>query len=137
MADGKPWRVFLVDDDEVVIQLLVRLIGSDYRFTTVGSASTLGEAIRVLPQARPDLILLDHLLPDALGAPGARALRAITPAARVVVFSAAAEEAGESLAGISDWISKGDIARLMDRLAESMSRNDAGAEASSSPGSIA
>lgn len=64
--DLAPQGKILIVEDEPEIRDLVRLYLHNGRFATI-SAENGGEAIRLLEQEQPDLILLDILLPDTDG----------------------------------------------------------------------
>jgi DNA-binding response OmpR family regulator len=58
-------NILLVEDDATIASLLVdRFEASRYRFWCAASAA---DAARLIGQARPDLVILDLMLPDANG----------------------------------------------------------------------
>lgn len=58
--EAAPIRIALVDDHPTIVWGMERLIvGEGPRLQVVGTATTLGEARRLLSTARPDLVLLD------------------------------------------------------------------------------
>ena len=59
-------KVLIVDDDEEIVELIVDVLVRDGRFET-RSASSGYEAGIETQQFRPDLILLDYMLPDVNG----------------------------------------------------------------------
>lgn len=89
-AASLPWvaqvGILLVDDDPSVRETIAALLGGvGWRTVGVGSGQ---EAIALYEAGcRYDLVLLDLLMPGLSGAETFRALRAIDPAARVVVVS--------------------------------------------------
>lgn len=54
-------KIMLVDDSQVQLRILNNLLQKDYEICMVESGK---EAIRVLPQFQPDLILLDYHMPE-------------------------------------------------------------------------
>ncbi|NLC59287.1 MAG: response regulator [Armatimonadetes bacterium] len=60
-------RVFLVDDSLVVRQMVRDILTADGTTTVVGTAEDGEEALRKIPEARPDLVLLDILMPKLAG----------------------------------------------------------------------
>ena len=59
-------KVLIVDDDAEIIDLIVDVLNRDGRFETK-TASSGYEAGMATQQFRPDLILLDYMLPDVNG----------------------------------------------------------------------
>ena len=63
--DGASRRILLVDDDEALRRLIGKILEqSGYAVT---EADLGAEALKRLPETDPDLILLDHVLPDMDG----------------------------------------------------------------------
>lgn len=97
-------RVVVVDDHEVLATSLARALELEPDIETVGTAGSLAEAERLIRGAAPDVLLLDHRLPDGDGVEAMGRLQALRPAMRVVVLTAstldqvmvAAVEAGAS-----------------------------------------
>ena len=58
----------------------------------VGTAATLAEARRLVVSAEPDVVLLDHRLPDGLGVDSISELKSLRPGAKIVVLTAVAED---------------------------------------------
>jgi excisionase family DNA binding protein len=67
-------RVLVVDDEAAIVEMLVEVLEHDGRFE-VQAASTGFEAGMMTREFRPDLILLDYLLPDINGNGVIRKLR--------------------------------------------------------------
>jgi DNA-binding NarL/FixJ family response regulator len=53
----------IVDDDEMLRRLLTMLIGADDRFSVVAEGSDGEEALRLLDEHDPDVLLLDLAMP--------------------------------------------------------------------------
>lgn len=121
-------RVFLIDDHEEARTTLARRLSRDERVDLVGAASSVEEAAALLPDARPDLVLLDIHGQNGLHVEACRRLRRLT-GARVVIFTSfltgelwtAAKEAGAS-----DYLLKQiDTARLSRELVRLAERHSA------------
>jgi AmiR/NasT family two-component response regulator len=69
----------VIADDEAVIRMGVRAILEDASHKVVGEASTGSDALRVVPEVVPDLVLLDIRMPAPDGIEVARRLRAEFP----------------------------------------------------------
>ena len=102
-------RIMIVEDDENIAELIsasVKTIGHEAQ--TVGSASAL---FSLLPKLRPDLILLDIMLPDLSGLDILRKLKAnaATQDIPVIFLTAKGSEADKVTGlelGAEDYITK-------------------------------
>jgi len=83
---GAVLRVLAVEDHPVM-QLGVRALLEREGLIVVGLTSTCVEAIGLLEEAQPDVVLCDLHLPDADGAEAIARLRAEAPALPIVAFS--------------------------------------------------
>lgn len=79
----------VVDDDFMVADIHRRLVERDRRFGVCAVAHTAADAMRLVKEHQPGLILLDIYLPDRSGLEVLRALRSIDADCDVVVISAA------------------------------------------------
>jgi DNA-binding NarL/FixJ family response regulator len=86
-----PIRVMVVDDHPMWRDAVSRdLTEAGYQVTAaVGEG---GQAVRVAPAARPDVVVLDLQLPDLSGVETIRRLLAIDPEVRVLMLTASAEQ---------------------------------------------
>jgi NarL family two-component system response regulator LiaR len=83
---GRVLRVLAVEDHPVM-QLGVRALLEREGLIVVGLTSTCSEAIGLLADAQPDVVLCDLHLPDADGAEAIARLRKEAPALPIVAFS--------------------------------------------------
>ncbi|HEY0672279.1 MAG TPA: LytTR family DNA-binding domain-containing protein [Longimicrobiales bacterium] len=60
-------RVVVVDDEPIARSGVVRLLGEDREFDLVGEAGSGSEAVRVIEEEDPDLVLLDVQIPELNG----------------------------------------------------------------------
>ena len=81
-------RVIVVDDSDVFLRAAASVISATNTLRLVGAAGSGREAIRLLPQLRPDLVLLDFQLPGMDGAQTTRIIRRDAPRTVVIVISA-------------------------------------------------
>jgi DNA-binding NarL/FixJ family response regulator len=84
--------VLLVDDSEALASEHRRLCSEVPGLTVVGVARNGAEAIRLVKVAKPDLVLLDLMMPDIDGFVALRLLTKGLPGTRIVVVSSRADE---------------------------------------------
>ena len=60
MALMQPIKLMVVDDHSLFRRGLLSLLSQDGRFEVVSEAGDMGEALRLVARAGPDLILLDN-----------------------------------------------------------------------------
>ena len=82
-----PVRVLVVDDHDVVSESLRRVLGATDGIEVVGVASTVADAIARALEQRPDVILMDYVLPDGDGAVAARAILDTLPDCKILILS--------------------------------------------------
>ena len=83
-----PARVLIVDDHEVLTASLAQVLDHEPDLAVVGSAGTLERARALLATEAPDVVLLDHRLPDGDGVEAIPDLLALRPEASIVVLTA-------------------------------------------------
>jgi len=81
-------RIVVVDDHPIVRQGLVATLDDETDFQVVGAASSAEEAVTLVGQQRPDLVLLDLELPGMSGVEAIPRLREASPSTRILVFTA-------------------------------------------------
>lgn len=80
-------RVVIIDDHAVINELLASVINATPGCVVVGTAVGVMEGLALCEREKPDLVVLDLVLPDASGLTALEQLRASCPAARIIVFS--------------------------------------------------
>ena len=104
-----PVRVLIVDDHEVLAGSLAHVLDAEPDLQVVGVAGTLERAESRVRTALPDVILLDHRLPDGDGVAAIGRFHALRSTARVVVLTASAADhvlVAAIEAGASGFLSK-------------------------------
>lgn len=81
-------RVLVVDDHPVVRDGVVTALGRHSDIEVVGHAAGGADAESACARERPDVVLLDLRLPDALAADLVPRLHAVSPSSRVLLFTA-------------------------------------------------
>lgn len=85
-------RVLIVDDHEMFTSSLKLALSIEPDIDVIGTAATLAQAKNLMVTLEPDVVLLDHRLPDGLGVDSITELRRLSPAAHIVVLTAEAED---------------------------------------------
>jgi len=83
-----PVRLVLVDDHRIVRQGLRSILDPDPRFQVLGEAASCEDALRLLSQLEPDVVILDLQLPDAPGADLCRRIVELHPKIAVLILTA-------------------------------------------------
>jgi DNA-binding NarL/FixJ family response regulator len=79
--------ILIVDDHPLVREGLVSILKPAAGYEVVGQAGTARDAIRMVKNLKPDLVLLDMLLPDKSGIEVSREIRNISPPTRIMIIS--------------------------------------------------
>lgn len=90
MTEPKGMRritALLVDDHEIVLEGIERILTLDGRVEVVGRARSLSEAQVFLEDIAPDVVVLDLRLPDIDGFGGITRVKALCPMAKVVAMT--------------------------------------------------
>lgn len=102
-------RVVVVDDHPVVREGLRSFLGSRDGIEVVGEAGDVEEAVRTTRRERPDVVVLDLVLPGGGGIAALPRLRALDPAPRVLVltsFGGDDQALAAVRAGAAGWLGK-------------------------------
>jgi EAL domain-containing protein (putative c-di-GMP-specific phosphodiesterase class I) len=119
-------RVVVIDDHEMILQSLERLLRDDPRIVVVGTALDAQRGIQVVRREGPDVVIVDYSLPDMDAPDVIRTLRETCPEVKIITLSGA-ERPGALLAsvraGSSAWVTK---TRAIQELREAVLRVAAG-----------
>lgn len=80
-------RVIIVDDHEIVREGLQILLSEETEFEVVGMAGNGNEAIRLAKQLKPDVVIMDLVMPGLDGIEATRHVLSASPATRVLVLT--------------------------------------------------
>ena len=82
-----PIRILIADDHPVVQAGLTSMLNSNDGIEVVGSASSGTEALKILEQKRPDILLLDLRMPGMNGIETLTAMQKMKTTARAIVLT--------------------------------------------------
>ncbi|MFI7391271.1 response regulator transcription factor [Streptomyces tendae] len=154
---GTPARVVVADDQTVVREGIVMLLGLLPGVEVVGAAGDGEEAVRLVAELAPDVVLMDLRMPRCDGVEATRRIRSEHPGTQVVVLTTYADDAsvfpalragargyltkdagGDEIVRAVHGVLSGDAGlapsiqrRLLERLSESESESEA--ESASQP----
>ena len=83
----KKTRILIVDDHAIVREGLVAVLSFQPDFTVAGEAENGQEAIAVARRLKPDVIVMDLMLPDIDGAEAAIRIRQELPDTRILILT--------------------------------------------------
>jgi NarL family two-component system response regulator LiaR len=89
---GEPVRVMIVDDHAVVRSGLSTFLMAYDDLEFVGDASGGMEAVRKCPELRPDVVLMDLVMPEVDGSEATRLIRQACPHVQVIALTSYKEE---------------------------------------------
>ncbi|RFU82414.1 DNA-binding response regulator [Streptomyces triticagri] len=87
-SDGAPIRVVLADDERMVRTALRAILESENEFEVAGEAATGAEAVAVVRELLPDVVLMDVRMPEVDGIRATeQILRTVAEPPRIVVVT--------------------------------------------------
>ena len=117
---AKPIRTAVIDDDPDIVDLLKINLSGDQRFELAGEGANGAQALEVLAEAEPDVVILDLDMPYFNGLEAITHIRQGWPDVKIVVFSARYDkyDADDLLSNRADlYIDKtSGVPELLDRI---------------------
>ena len=92
-GEGMTIRVLIADDHSVVRQGLRMFLGLDPELEVVGEATNGDEAVHLARQLRPDVVLMDLIMPGMNGIAATEVIRGELPATEVLALTSVLEDA--------------------------------------------
>jgi len=92
VSESAPIRVLIVDDHKVVRSGLATFLRAFRDLELVGQAANGREAVLLAERERPDVVLMDLMMPEMDGAAATKAIRERCPATQVVALTSFKED---------------------------------------------
>ena len=131
-------RVLLVDDNATFLKAATTFLAEQPRIELVGTTLSGREAVTQTPILKPDLVLIDLMMPEMDGLEAARLLKQLPDPPAVIVVSLHDDQsfaAAARQAGADGFLSKRGFSTQLMPLVESLIRDtpDAGSDPLSTP----
>jgi len=111
-----PIRVLICDDHGMVREALARMLESNDDIDVVASAASMDETMRVLPEVKPDIAVLDVRLADGNGTVLARWISQNSPGTKVIMLTSFSSDEAlvhSYMAGASAFLLKNSSATVL------------------------
>jgi YesN/AraC family two-component response regulator len=127
MPGERRLRILLVDDEPDILLLLQAMLTAP-TWEIVGKAAGGEDAVRIATHLKPDVAIVDYMMPGMHGLELAERLKQVQPECEVVLFSAynLEDDAGVS-PYVNHFLAKTDVSRLetlLDRVAKELGLDD-------------
>jgi YesN/AraC family two-component response regulator len=86
MSDKK-LTILIVDDSRTVLAQIENVVAENETVEVVGTARNGAEAVQQVSQLRPDLVLMDIIMPDVDGLAALRLIQSKNPETRIAMLS--------------------------------------------------
>lgn len=90
-TDNQPIRIVLADDHQMVREGMRLLLSVEEDFDVIGEAGDGESAVRLTQELKPDVLILDFVLPDFDGAEVLRRVREVVPEVRILFVTGSLE----------------------------------------------
>lgn len=84
---SEPIRILLVDDHKIVRQGVRAFFDTHEEIDVVGEAGSGAEAIKLVEERVPDVVLMDLIMPEMDGVEATRLVKSISPRTQIVVLT--------------------------------------------------
>jgi EAL domain-containing protein (putative c-di-GMP-specific phosphodiesterase class I) len=109
MSEEPVIRIVVIDDHEMFLQSVVRLLQEDSRIVVVGTALTAAQGVEITQQERPDVVIIDYHLPDMDAPDAIKRLREAHPEGKIITLTGSERPGAlyaSMRAGSSAWVRK-------------------------------
>jgi DNA-binding NarL/FixJ family response regulator len=124
---ANPLRIVVADDHPTILRLVKQLIGQEPHMKVVGSAPDGATAIALAEELRPDVVVLNVVMPNMTGFEAARRIREAAPDTGIVILSTHKDEQFVKLArecGATAFVSKGQAVEELVHAIEAAGRGE-------------
>ena len=105
-------RVLIADDNPVVLRALSNLLQQDPQMEVCGTAKNGKAAVEQFRRLRPDVVVLDYVMPEMNGMEAARQIHSLAPQVAVLMctlYPSATLAKEAKKAGVTEVLFKGDL----------------------------
>jgi NarL family two-component system response regulator LiaR len=92
MEQGEPIKVLIVDDHQVVRQGLRTFLELHADIRVVGEANNGSSAVEMVSQMKPDIVLMDLVMPEMDGIEATRRVKALDATVKVIALTSFTED---------------------------------------------
>jgi DNA-binding NarL/FixJ family response regulator len=117
-------RVIVADDHAIIRRGIRRILEKDSNICVIAESSTGSDAIRLVHQLQPDILLLDIEMPDMKGYQVARELRACRVRVLILALSTNDEDCfieEVKLAGMDGYVNKSEAPQKLKQALQAIS----------------
>ena len=80
-------KIAIVEDNRVIRESLVEFVQADSELECVCTCGTAGEALKLIPKLKPEIVLMDIQLPDISGIDCTVQLKQVMPAVQIIMVT--------------------------------------------------
>src|SRR5580698_7387608 len=102
-------RVALIDDHSSIIEMLTQVVEGISGYKVVGSAKDAVKGLALCREVKPDIVILDLVMPGISGLSVLDELKGLSPKSRVLIFAGSANTSsvyGAMSAGVAGFVEK-------------------------------
>ena len=85
-------KIIIVDDSDLVRKCVRETLDEHHDFMCAGEAGNIDEGLRLVLDVKPDIVLLDIVMPGGSGLRLLRTVKALAPECKVIMLSTEADK---------------------------------------------